>query len=324
MGGGGGGGGGGGLEGGGEGDGVARTSSLSGTASADRQMPMRSIRCGRSSFSSGLNVAMSSGRQGWRTESPSRSTVTVPVDSASSSKFEIDSSSRLMSSTYSTPRCALASSPGSKIVFPVLTDFSTSTAPRSRSSSTSSGTCTKGAGTTSVSRLSIVNSPLRSCSSRKESYSPEAGSLLNWLPFITSIGGSNLWIARAITDFAVPREPEMTTPPIFGFTPQRSSAVLIASWPTTAASGNVAGPEFRSVNAALCLLRSPSLSSAAVISPATAIARSIASVVVMHTPACENRSARLGCDAMKSLSAFVTIALVGRDGACCPGRRRAA
>ena len=53
----------------------------------------------------------------------------------------------------------------------------------------------------------------RSCSSRKESYSPEAGSLLNWLPFITSIGGSNLWIARAITDFAAPREPEMTTPP---------------------------------------------------------------------------------------------------------------
>ena len=177
-----------------------------------------------------------------------------------------------------------ASSPGSKIVFPVLTDFSTSTAPRSRSSSTSSGTCTKGAGTTSVSRLSIVNSPLRSCSSRKESYSPEAGSLLNWLPFITSIGGSNLWIARAITDFAVPREPEMTTPPIFwvhAAEKQRSLDSLLQR--RTDRGERVGGPEFRSVNAgALPAALAIASSSAAVISPATAIARSIASVVVMH------------------------------------------
>mmetsp|Transcript_18143 Transcript_18143/g.39128 ORF Transcript_18143/g.39128 Transcript_18143/m.39128 type:complete len:265 (-) Transcript_18143:749-1543(-) len=75
------------------------SSCASGSASAERHVPMRSIRCSRSSASSGLNVAISSGRHGWRTESPSLSTVTHPVESASRSRLDALSSSRLMSST---------------------------------------------------------------------------------------------------------------------------------------------------------------------------------------------------------------------------------
>mmetsp|Transcript_51601 Transcript_51601/g.102694 ORF Transcript_51601/g.102694 Transcript_51601/m.102694 type:complete len:201 (+) Transcript_51601:2016-2618(+) len=200
-------------------------------------MPIRSIRCSRSSASSGLNVAISSGRHGWRTERPSRSTVTQPVERHSRSRLEIDSSSRLMSSTYSTPRCAFASSPGSKTVTPVRTDFSTSTAPSSRSSSTSSGTCTNGVETTSVSRSAIVLPFSLSSCWRNESTSFDVGSMLKLEPLIRSIGGISLWSARAITDLAVPREPEMTTPPILGLAAQSSKAVLIDSWPTTAARG---------------------------------------------------------------------------------------
>ena len=56
-----------------------------------------------------------------------------------------------------------------------------------------------------------------------------AGSMLNLEPFTISMGGIKSWTARAMMDLAVPREPEMTTPPIFGFTPHSSSAVLMAS-----------------------------------------------------------------------------------------------
>mmetsp|Transcript_20583 Transcript_20583/g.60725 ORF Transcript_20583/g.60725 Transcript_20583/m.60725 type:complete len:256 (+) Transcript_20583:423-1190(+) len=54
----------------------SRSSPVTGSASAERQTPIRSIRCSRSSASSGLKVAISKGRHGWRTDRPSRSTVT--------------------------------------------------------------------------------------------------------------------------------------------------------------------------------------------------------------------------------------------------------
>ena len=53
--------------------------------------------------------------------------------------------------------------------------------------------------------------------------------MLKSLPLMTSMGGMSLWMARAITDLAVPRDPEITTPPMLGLTPHRMSAVLIAS-----------------------------------------------------------------------------------------------
>ena len=83
---------------------------------------------------------------------------------------------------------------------------------------------------TSVS-ISLTFLPVFAISaSRNESTSfGLAGSMLNLLPLTISIGGSSLCTARAMTDLAVPREPEMTTPPIFGFTPHSSRAVLIAS-----------------------------------------------------------------------------------------------
>ena len=45
-----------------------------------------------------------------------------------------------------------------------------------------------------------------------------------------------------MTLFAVPRPPEMTTPPMSRLTAERSSAVLIESWPTIIESGNVRPP----------------------------------------------------------------------------------
>jgi hypothetical protein len=100
---------------------------------------------------------------------------------------------------------------------------------------------------TSVSKPSASTSPLAICSRRKVSYSPVLGSTLKSLPLTISIGGISLWMALAITDLAVPREPAITTPPTDGLTPHSSSAVLIASCPTTPASGYVAGPLAMSV-----------------------------------------------------------------------------
>jgi hypothetical protein len=54
---------------------------------------------------------------------------------------------------------------------------------------------------------------------------------------ITSIGGIKACIALAITDLAVPRRPAIATPPKPGSTAASNKANLIASCPTTAASG---------------------------------------------------------------------------------------
>ena len=65
-----------------------------------------------------------------------------------------------------------------------------------------------------------------------------SGSALQNEPSTTRIGGIRARRPRASTDFAVPRRPKMATPPRPGSTAPSSSACLISSWPTTAASGN--------------------------------------------------------------------------------------
>mmetsp|Transcript_80300 Transcript_80300/g.245443 ORF Transcript_80300/g.245443 Transcript_80300/m.245443 type:complete len:282 (-) Transcript_80300:407-1252(-) len=91
------------------------TSVLSATAS-------RSIRCGRRGPSSGFHVATISGLHGCLTERPSRSTWFTPLSTAVSSKLTRSSWSKFTSSMYKTPRCALASKPGSKIGLPCSID----------------------------------------------------------------------------------------------------------------------------------------------------------------------------------------------------------
>jgi len=83
-----------------------------------------------------------------------------------------------------------------------------------------------------------------------------------------------------MTDFAVPREPEITTPPIRGLTPHSSRAVLIASWPTTAASGKTDGPAaFRLVKAAPAADAASAADTSASIASSAALALSAASLV---------------------------------------------
>ena len=81
----------------------ARTSTVS---------PNRSSSCGRSSPSSGFMVPTSRNDAACDTDTPSRSTCARPIAAASRSRSTRWSCSRLTSSTYSTPRCASASSPG--------------------------------------------------------------------------------------------------------------------------------------------------------------------------------------------------------------------
>jgi len=100
-----------------------RSSGEEGT-SAERHTAMRSSRCSRSAPSSGLYVAISSGRQGWEMEMPSRSTTFTPSERIVSSRLAMPSSSRLISSTYRMPRCASARSPGWKTVRPCFMDSS--------------------------------------------------------------------------------------------------------------------------------------------------------------------------------------------------------
>lgn len=74
--------------------------------------PNRSSNCGRSGPSSGFIVPTSVMRAGCWWEIPSRSTRLIPLAHTSSSTSTNASSSRFTSSTYSTPPCACASSPG--------------------------------------------------------------------------------------------------------------------------------------------------------------------------------------------------------------------
>ena len=143
-----------------------------------------------------------------------------------------------MSSTYSTPRCALASRPGLKTDRPVLTDSSRSAEPMRRSSMTLRGTCTKGAGMTSVSRSAKGRPPLsRSVFVKSSRPNSPSGSMLKGLSLSTSMGGRSWCKARAMTDLAVPLPPEMTTPPIRLLIADSSKACLIGSCPTTIERG---------------------------------------------------------------------------------------
>ena len=122
--------------------------------------------------------------------------------------------------------------------------------------------------------------------------------MLKSLPLMTSMGGMSLWMARAITDLAVPREPEITTPPMAGLTPHRISAVLMASWPTTPANGKVAGPLTMSV-----MVNPPGGPlSAAFSSSIASFARSSASVASAAT--------HTGCLLLRRTSAAEPIQLV--------------
>mmetsp|Transcript_69814 Transcript_69814/g.102308 ORF Transcript_69814/g.102308 Transcript_69814/m.102308 type:complete len:224 (-) Transcript_69814:161-832(-) len=171
---------------------------------------------------------------------PSRSTLTQPSETTERRMLAISLSRRLMSSTYKTPRCARARSPGSKMVLPCLTDSSTSTEPSKRSSNTLSGTVTNGHSITSVSiSLSGVLLAIMVCFVKSSISSSVSGSMLNLESLMTSMGGSNLCMARAITDLPVPRPPAITTPPSLGFTAASRRAVLIGPCPTIKESGKL-------------------------------------------------------------------------------------
>mmetsp|Transcript_9462 Transcript_9462/g.27759 ORF Transcript_9462/g.27759 Transcript_9462/m.27759 type:complete len:320 (+) Transcript_9462:318-1277(+) len=216
----------------------------SGAASADKDTAMRSSKWSRISPSSGLKVAISKGLHAYVTEMPSRSTMTLPSLITCNRILVASESSRLMSSTYSTPRWARANNPGWKTDLPCFTDSSTSILPRSMSSMTLSGIWTNGALMISRSRSAsrsvtfLPSSMASSCFRNRESISwTFSGSALYFESFTTSMGGNNECNARAITDFAVPRPPEMRTPPMSRLTDASRSAVLMLSWPTTMDSG---------------------------------------------------------------------------------------
>mmetsp|Transcript_425 Transcript_425/g.1444 ORF Transcript_425/g.1444 Transcript_425/m.1444 type:complete len:222 (-) Transcript_425:165-830(-) len=198
---------------------------------------MRSRRCGRSAPSSGLYVAIRSGLHGCRMEMPSRSTVLTPSARTLRRRFEMPSSRRLISSTYNTPRCASASSPGWYTVLPVFIDSSMSTVPTRRSSVTPSGICTKGASRTIA--LTFPASSREAVSSSPVSHSSGfSGLALLYESATTSIGGSSACKPRAMIVLAVPRFPAIATPPSSMSTPPNSNDCLMLSMPTTDESGN--------------------------------------------------------------------------------------
>ena len=96
--------------------------------------------------------------------------------------------------------------PGVNTVSPVSNVFLTSTDPNNRSSSTFTGTCTKGHVTISVGRsCSVLPSTSRRFFKKSSIWLKLAsGATLYSEPLTTSIGGITLCNARAITDFAVP------------------------------------------------------------------------------------------------------------------------
>ena len=173
--------------------------------------------------------------------------MTLPSEMTCNKMFVASESNRLMSSTYNTPRCALASNPGWNTLLPVFTDSSTSMEPSSMSSMTFRGICTKGARTISLSKLArrsvtvLLGSAAISASSffrSWESISPGfSGSTLYFESLTSSIGGNKACKARAMTDLAVPRPPEIKTPPMSRLTLANSNAVLMESWPTTIDKG---------------------------------------------------------------------------------------
>mmetsp|Transcript_32724 Transcript_32724/g.83023 ORF Transcript_32724/g.83023 Transcript_32724/m.83023 type:complete len:238 (-) Transcript_32724:440-1153(-) len=206
---------------------ITRSSNVLGT-SADSVTAMRSSRCSRSAPSSGLYVAMSSGRQGCAMEMPSRSTTLTPSDRMVSSRLAMPSSSRLISSTYRMPRCASARSPGWNTVRPSFMEASMSTVPTRRSSVTPRGICTNGA-SFSLRGISPPPSAL-SFSARPSSHMRGwSGSALQKLPSTTSMGGSSACRPRAMTDLAVPRRPAMAMPPRPVSTAPSSRACLMRS-----------------------------------------------------------------------------------------------
>lgn len=205
-------------------------SSVSREAATSTVSPNLSSNCGRSSPSSGFIVPTSKKRAACRTETPSRSTYEAPIAAASSSRSTKWSWSRLTSSTYSTPRCASASSPGSNAFTPSDRARSMSSAPTSRSSEAPTGSSTIRAG-----RASPASA--LSCGPSGQPGSGAAGSQEKRQPGTTSTCGISVASARTAVDFAVPFSPRTRTPPTCGETALRSRASWRSRMPTMAVNG---------------------------------------------------------------------------------------
>ncbi|CAM4048086.1 hypothetical protein NOMA109596_19320 [Nocardioides marinus] len=205
-----------------------RAGSRGAATSTDR--PNRSSSCGRSSPSSGFMVPTRTKRAGWVTENPSRSTVARPVAAASSSRSTRWSCRRLTSSTYSRPRCALASSPGSYSARPADRARSRWIEPVTRSSPAPTGS--------STSRTGRLTTGVPSAKGPSGETSPGSrGSVEKRSPSMTSTGGRTAARPRTAVVLAVPFSPRTRTPPTSGATAASSRARTRSSDPTTAESG---------------------------------------------------------------------------------------
>jgi hypothetical protein len=173
----------------------------------------RSSNCGRRSPSSGFIVPIRINRAGWLKEMPSRSTTLMPIAAASNSRSTTWSSSRFTSSTYKTPRLAVAKTPGSKCFSPFWIARSISRVPTTRSSVALTGRSTK-----RVRRRTDLNSSPCSVRSRQLVHQVlgRCGSQPKGQSATTVISGSNAARARAAVLLAVPRSPRMRTPPMRG------------------------------------------------------------------------------------------------------------
>jgi hypothetical protein len=134
-----------------------------------------------------------------------------------------------------------ASNPGWYTVVPVRTDSSTSTNPMRQSSVTPSGIWIND--TLMISVFTLPSALYSTLSAKPSSQSSGSfGSALHMDPATTSSGGRMACNPRAITVFAVPRLPAMAIPPMHWSTAPSSNADLIASCPTTDASGKNCRP----------------------------------------------------------------------------------
>mmetsp|Transcript_8019 Transcript_8019/g.34117 ORF Transcript_8019/g.34117 Transcript_8019/m.34117 type:complete len:352 (-) Transcript_8019:215-1270(-) len=197
-------------------------------------MPKRSSSCGRSSPSSGLPEPIMMNLAGCVMEIPSRSTVFQPPAAESSTTSTSESSSRLTSSMYRSPRLARASKPASYALTPSASAFSMSMVPQMRSSVVPRGTSTMGT------RMVVSSSLLPARNASSASGPISSGSLgceLNASFFTTGISGSRSCSARTATDLPVPRSPMIKHPPILESTTFSVSASLSSSCPTILTNG---------------------------------------------------------------------------------------
>mmetsp|Transcript_67354 Transcript_67354/g.106204 ORF Transcript_67354/g.106204 Transcript_67354/m.106204 type:complete len:209 (-) Transcript_67354:37-663(-) len=137
---------------------------------------------------------------------------------------------------YKTPRCAFASSPGSKIGRPASMDACTSNDPTSLSSVQPKGNSMKG-----QSMIFVLTSPLSSLTMRSRLRTSHSegllGSQLQMEFSTTSIFGRTPRKERARVVFPVPCPPEIPTPPREGSMQASFKASLTSSRPSTRVMG---------------------------------------------------------------------------------------